>query len=237
MNEAIRPDDIVGLSFWMMTLAMFGLGAFLMMERRRLPEHWQTCIAALGVVSLVAGLNYLLITRIWSLAGKVSTVYRFADWQITVPLKVVVFYLLLRAIGAVHAALFWRLLVSSSIMIAAAYLGAAGYVSPTLGFLVSLAGGLYILGELYLGEASRAGAESGSEPGQTAYNALRLIATIGWAIYPLGYFMEFLGGGVESGSINLIYNLVDFLNVVAFSLVVHWAAMRESASSREATRS
>lgn len=236
MNEIVKPNDIVGLSFWLMTLAMFGLAAFLMMERRRLPENWQACIAALGVVCIIAGLNYLLITRIWALTGKASTIYRFADWQLTVPLKVVVFYLLLRAVTAVHAALFWRLLVSSSIMIAAGYLGAAGYTSATLGFLVSLAGGLYILGELYLGEASRASSESANEAAQAAYNALRLIATIGWAIYPLGYFMEFLGGGVESGSINLVYNLVDFLNVAAFGLIVHGAALRDNAASWKAKR-
>ena len=231
MSDLIKPDDIVGVSFWLMTLAMFGLAAFVFLERRRLPEAWQMPVTAMGVVGLIAGLNYLVITAVWAETGAASTVYRFIDWQLTVPIKVIVFYLLLNAVTKVHPALFWRLLVSSAIMIAAGYLGAAGYISPTLGFLVALAGGLYVLGELYLGEAARVSADSGNDTAQTAFNALRLIATIGWAIYPLGYFMEFLSGGVDSASINLIYNLVDFLNVVAFGLVVHWAATKDRASS------
>ena len=64
---------------------------------------------------------------------------------------------------------------------------------------------------------------------QSAFNALRLIATIGWAIYPLGYFMEYVGGGVDPLSLNVIYNLADFLNKIAFGLIVYRAAVRDSA--------
>lgn len=232
MTEMLKPDDIVGVSFWLMTLAMFGIAAFFFLERRRFAKSWQMPVATMGVVGLIAGLNYLLMTSVWASSGAASTVYRFMDWQLTVPIKVIVFHMVLAAVTQVPTALFWRLLVASSIMIASAYLGAADYISPTLGFLVALAGGLYILGELYLGEASRVNSESGQEYAQTAFNAMRLIATIGWAIYPLGYFMEHLGGGVETGSINLIYNLADFLNVIAFGLVVHWAATRDPALAR-----
>ncbi len=137
--------------------------------------------------------------------------------------------LVLMAIATVPAALFWRLLVASTVMIASAYLGAAGHMSPTLGFLISAAGGLYILGEIYLGEASKINANSGNQVVQSAFNALRLIATIGWAIYPLGYFMEYLGGGVDPMSLNVIYNLADFLNKIAFGLVIYRAAVTDSA--------
>ena len=63
---------------------------------------------------------------------------------------------------------------------------------------------------------------------QSAFNALRLIATIGWAVYPLGYFMEYLGGGVDPASLNVIYNLADFLNKITFGLIIHRAAVRDS---------
>ncbi len=58
--------------------------------------------------------------------------------------------------------------------------------------------------------------------------------TIGWAIYPLGYFMEYLGGGVDGASISLIYNLADFLNRIAFGLVIYHLAAGETL--REAKR-
>ena len=108
-------------------------------------------------------------------------------------------------------------------------MGAANFISPTLGFLVGLAGGLYILGELYLGEAGRLISASDNKKLQSTYNALRLIVTIGWAIYPLAYFMEYLGGGVDGASINLIYNLADFLNRIAFGLVIYHLAAGETA--------
>lgn len=232
MNEMVKPTDIVGMSFWLITLAMAGATAFFFLERRRLAPRWQAPVTLLGVVTLVSALSYVFLARIWAVSGEVPSAYRFLDWQLSVPLLVVSFHLLLGAVAAVPAALFWRLLVASSVMIAAGYLGAASFISPTLGFLVALAGGLYILGELYLGEASRINANSGNEKAQSAFNAVRLIATIGWAIYPLGYFMEYLGGGVDGASINLIYNLADFLNKIAFGLVIYQAAASESGERR-----
>ncbi len=225
------PASIVGISFWLMTLAMAGTSAFLLLERRRLPGRWQAPVTLAGAVSLVSALNYYTLAGVWASEEAVSTVYRFAEWQLTVPMQVVCFYLIVAVTAQAPAALFWRLLVAAAVSVAAAYLGAAGYLSPTLGFLVSLGGGLYILGELYLGEASKINAGEGKGWGQRAFTTNRLIATVGWAIYPLGYFMEYLGGGVETGAINLIYNLADFLNKVAFGLVIYLAAAKDADSN------
>ena len=113
------------------------------------------------------------------------------------------------------------------------FLGAAGYMSPTLGFLIGLVGWLYVLGELYMGEAGKANAASGNQHLNIAFNSLRLIVTIGWAIYPLGYFIEHLGGGVEINSLNVIYNLADFLNKLVFCLVVYRLAVKDTKEGSE----
>jgi bacteriorhodopsin len=94
-------------------------------------------------------------------------------------------------------------------------------MSATLGFLIGMVGWLYILGELYLGEASVVNVRSGSEKLQLSFNSLRLIVTIGWAIYPLGYFMEHLGGGVDVNTLNIVYSLADFLNKIIFGFVIY----------------
>ncbi len=227
MVEMLQPNDIVGMSFWLMTLAMAGAAAFFLLERRRVERRWQAALTTLGVAMLVSTLNYVTLAALWADKGEVSTVYRFAEWQLTVPLLTVTFYLMLCAVTKVPVALFWRLMVASAVLTAAGYLGSAGFVSPTLGFLVALAGGLYILGEVYLGEAGRLNANSGHLKVQTAFSAMRLVATIGWAIYPLGYFMEYLGGGVDNEAVNLIYNLSDFLNKLAFGLIVWQAAVND----------
>jgi bacteriorhodopsin len=222
MMELPRPDDIVGMSFWLITMAMLAMSVFLFAERRRLAPRWQAVITLAAVAALITGFSYLRLSQGWAASGTVATAYRFADWQLT-------FHFLLAATSQPSPALFWRLLVSSSVLVAAGYLGAANFISPTLGFLVGLAGGLYILGELYLGEAGRLNTASDNKKLQSTYTALRLIVTIGWAIYPLAYFMEYLGGGVDGGSINLIYNLADFLNRIAFGLVIYHLAAGETA--------
>lgn len=228
MDKFADPTDIVGATFLVITVAMAASTAFFFLECRRIADRWKPAVTIAGVVTLVSGIHYFYLREVWAETGAVSTVYRFIDWQLTAPMQSVTFYLVLTAIASISAAVFWRLLVASVVMIGSAYLGAAGYMSPTLGFLISAAGGLYILGEVYLGEASRINSGSGNAVVQTAFNALRLIATIGWAIYPLGYFMEFLGGGVDPESINVIYNLADFLNKIAFGLVVYRAAVKDT---------
>ena len=229
MNPLFDPTDLVGATFWLITVAMIACTVFLLLEGRRVADRWKSPVTVAAVVTLVSALQYVYLRDAWVSSASVSTVYRFVDWQLTIPLQSVLFFLVLGAVATVPAALFWRLLVASTVAVAAAYLGAAGFMSPTLGILVSVAGGLYILGEVYLGEASKIHASNGNDVVQSAFNALRLIATIGWAIYPLGYFMEHLGGGVDGASLNVIYNLADFLNKIAFCLVVHRAAVRDAA--------
>ena len=50
-----------------------------------------------------------------------------------------------------------------------------------------------------------------------------MIVTIGWSIYPLGYVFGYLTGGVDANSLNVIYNLADFINKILFGIVI-WAA-------------
>ena len=58
----------------------------------------------------------------------------------------------------------------------------------------------------------------------TAFGAMRMIVTVGWAIYPLGYVFGYLTGGVDANSLNVIYNLADFINKIAFGLII-WSAL------------
>ena len=59
-----------------------------------------------------------------------------------------------------------------------------------------------------------------------------MIVTVGWAIYPLGYVFGYLTGGIDSTSLNVVYNLADFINKIAFGLVIWAAAMQGSSRSR-----
>merc|ERR1712050_724415 len=43
----------------------------------------------------------------------------------------------------------------------------------------------------------------------SSFNNMRLIVTVGWAIYPAGYFFGYLLGAVDEVFLNVIYNVAD----------------------------
>jgi len=98
------------------------------------------------------------------------------------------------------------------------------------GFAIGMAGWLYIIYEIFAGEASQISAAQGTEASKTAFNALRLIVTIGWAIYPIGYIAE---PAMGAGALNIIYNLADFVNKIAFGVVI-WVAATSSSKTTTA---
>ena len=111
------------------------------------------------------------------------------------------------------------------------FLGEAGYIDATIGFVVGMAGWFYILYEIFKGEAAQVNAASANASCQSAFNAMKWIVTIGWAIYPAGYAFGYLGGGsgiFGPDSLNIIYNLADFVNKIAFGLVIWAAAVADS---------
>ena len=56
---------------------------------------------------------------------------------------------------------------------------------------------------------------------------MRFIVSVGWSIYPLGFFFGYLQGAVNDSTLNLIYNLADFVNKIAFVLAI-WVSAKAS---------
>ncbi|MEM6667545.1 MAG: bacteriorhodopsin, partial [Pseudomonadota bacterium] len=154
------------------------------------------------------------------------------------------FYLILSAIALVGAGLFWRLLVASLVMLIAGYLGEVHYeVATGAGeavsaaqlwgyFIVGTAAWLYIIYEIFAGEASKINAASGTKASKRAFATMKWIVTIGWAIYPLGYLYGYAGGG-NVDVLNGVYNLADFVNKIAFGVAI-WAAATSSDAMEKA---
>ena len=136
------------------------------------------------------------------------------------------------AVAAVPAGLFWRLLIASVAMVLARYMGESDLMYPTLGFLIGLVLWLYILGEVFFGRLSEINAGSASRAVQIGFFWLRLIVTIGWALYPLCYLVVRLGSGADVAKLMVIYNLADLVNQTAFVLAILATAMTDSARSR-----
>ena len=219
----LATDDFVGITFWVISMGMLAATVFFFMERGSVAQGWRTSVTVAGLITGVAFIHYIYMRGVWVETGDSPTVYRYIDWLITVPLQMVEFYLILSAVRKVPSGIFWRLLIGSTVMLVGGYLGEAGYINSTLGFVIGMGGWIYVLYEIFSGEAGKTAAKSGNKALTTAFGALRMIVTVGWSIYPLGYIFGYLTGGVDANSLNVIYNLADFINKIAFGLVI-WAA-------------
>merc|ERR1712107_527357 len=129
-------------------------------------------------------------------------------WSITVPLQMIEFYLILSAVQKnISGGMFLRLLVGTIIMLAAGYCGEAHFVNAWVGFAVGMAGWFFILYEIFAGEAGSVAA-SGDKVNvhvKSSFQTMRFNDT----------------------ALNLVYNLADFVNKIAFCLAI-WASAKNS---------
>ena len=224
----LAQDDFVGISFWLVSMACLAATVFFFMERGSVPAGWRVSMTVAGLVTGIAFVHYMYMRDVWIATGDSPTVYRYIDWLITVPLQLIEFYLILSAVRKVDSGIFWRIFIGSLVMLIGGYLGEAGFINAMLGFIIGMAGWLYILYEIFSGEAGKAVSKSGNKALVTAFGALRMIVTVGWAIYPLGYVFGYLTGGIDANSLNVIYNLADFINKIAFGVIIWSCAVANS---------
>ena len=219
----LASDDFIGISFWLISMGMLAATVFFFLERSSVAQNWKTPVTVAGLITGIAFIHYMYVRGIWVQTGDAPTIYRYIEWLITMPLQMIVFYLLLGTVRKVTRGMFWRLLIGTLVMLIGGYLGEAGYINEFLGFVIWMAGWIYILYEIFSGETGKSAGKSGNKIFASAFGSLRMIVTLGWSIYPLGYIFGYLTGGVDSNSLNVIYNLADFVNKIAFGLII-WAA-------------
>ena len=227
----LATNDYVGISFWIATAIMLASTVFFFVERQDVSGKWRTSLTVAGLVTGIAFWHYLYMRGMWSDMGASPTVFRYIDWLITVPLQIIEFYLIVAAVTVVSAGIFWRLLIASIVMLVGGYLGETGLWAPSVGFAVGMIAWIYIIYEIFLGETAAANASSGNSASQSAFNTIKWIVTVGWAIYPVGYALGYFAGGVNNEAVNIVYNLADLINKTAFGLAIWAAAKSDSATS------
>ena len=229
----LNPADYVGVSFWIISAAMVAATFFFWVERDRAEGKWKTSLTVAAMVTGIAAIHYFYMREYWVVMDASPTVFRYVDWLLTVPLQIIEFFLILSAIAVVSATLFWRLLIASVVMLVAGYLGEVEQGSMLWPmFILGMLAWIYIIYEIFAGEASKINENSGTVASKKAFHALRLIVTVGWAIYPLGYFLGYTGSA-DANTLNIIYNLADFVNKIAFGVVI-WAAATSSNANESA---
>ena len=225
--QDLSTNDMTGVSFWLVTAAMLAATVFFFVERDRVHGKWKTSLSVAGLVTGVAFWHYLYMRVVWVDTGTSPTVYRYIDWLITVPLQIIEFYLILKVCTNVGSGLFWKLLSASVLMLVFGFVGETGGASANLMGILGVIAWLYIIYEVFMGEAGKLNAASGNAAAQSAFNSIRWIVTIGWAIYPIGYWVG-VGTNADMASANLIYNYADFINKIAFGLAIYVAAVSDS---------
>jgi len=233
----LSPNDPVAISFWIISISMVASTVFFLMESMVVGDHWKTSINVGSLVTLVAAVHYFYMREYWIIMHTSPILYRYIDWSITVPLQMIEFNLILVAVKPkLGSGMFWRLLLGTVAMLTFGYGGETHSLGPFgawLGFVLGLSGWGYILYEIFLGQAGKLADGKEASEGKmnefvaSSFNTMRFIVTIGWSIYPLGYFFGYLMGSVEACILNLIYNLADFVNKIAFCLAI-WACAKSS---------
>merc|ERR1712028_126235 len=110
---------------------------------------------------------------------------------------------------------FW---IISIAMLAFGYAGESGAINAWIGFFFGMCGWAFILFEIFAGESS-AGAGKCSDAVKQSFNNMRIIVSVGWAIYPAGYFLGQVNrtqGAAQA--LNVTYNIADFVNKIGFVL-------------------
>ena len=229
-HSFLSGSDFVGITFWVVSIAMWAATIIFFYEGMRVSSKWRTSMVGAGLITFIAAVHYMYMREYWVEMGESPVVYRYIDWVLTVPLQMVEFYLILIAAGAaVSGGSFWRLLVGTLVMVIGGYLGEAGFIPVLLGFIIGMIGWAVIIWEIFRGEASQAA--SSNQSVSTAFNAMRLIVLVGWAIYPLGYVFGLMMETVDINTLNWVYNLADFVNKILFGLIIWNAAVKDSASA------
>jgi bacteriorhodopsin len=232
-GKVLSQNDFVGVSFWIISMALVAATAFFFLETQRVAGKWKTSLTVSGLVTLVAATHYFYMREVWIETASTPTVYRYIDWLITVPLLITEFYLILRAIGKASAGIFWRLIGGTTAMLVLGYMGEAGYMGVWPAFIFSMLAWFFVIYEIYAGEAGKMGTTQAPPAVQSAYKTMRAIVVFGWAIYPIGYFAGYLTGGNPADSmsmLNIVYNFADVINKIGFGVIIWNVAVTSSES-------
>jgi bacteriorhodopsin len=231
----LSQDDFTAVSFWIISIAMIATTVFLFAEAETVRGHWKTSVHCGGLVTLVAAVHYMYMREYWVAVKASPIVYRYIDWSITVPLQMIEFNLIIKAAGGkIGSGGFWRLLIGTVVMLCFGYFGETHKDHKTMclgGFACGLAGWAFILFEIFAGESAKACPQDAHV--KEAFGLMKLIVSLGWSIYPAGYYFGTVSSIASAEALNVIYNIADFVNKIAFVLCC-WSCAKTASEGKEA---
>jgi bacteriorhodopsin len=235
-NHVLGPHDVVGTTFYIACNMMLAFTLFFFVQVTVVPKRWKTSVSVAGLVTGIAWYNYTYMKDQWVEKQISPTQFRYTDWLITVPLQIVEFYFILKASGPVNSSLGMRMFTTSVLMVLFGWLGEINLMAKLMSFVLGCACWLYICYETFAGEASGCAAKMQNAASRQAFGTLRVIVSLGWSIYPIGFAIAYLCffdqpagdlSGLAMAALNVTYNLADLVNKGAFGLAVWSAAIAD----------
>lgn len=229
---------LVQYSFWIGFSAMAAGVVYFALERQSLAVEYQMVATLSAALVSIAAINYWTMKDFSFVVGEAGVVefpthFRYVDWLLTTPMLLAIIPILVgmkRGVKSMMA----KLLIADVIMIVTGYIGETsingGLFPTTVGWIFYAIGVLAFAYILYILYAVMSAAETQLPPERArAVGTLKLFVTIGWCVYPLGFFMTLVGDGATAGMVReLIYNFADIINKVGFCMVAVAAAKQAS---------
>ena len=211
--------DVVASSLTGLALMSFAAAIICFLGLSWSNERWRVPEALVGTACLVTAVYYAGASGYWYSSGAASAGVRFSAWYSVHPLQVVAVYFFARTQSPLPVGVFWRLAGAALLMVFGRWLGDAGFFDESLGAILSIGFWLYILGEFYFGAIPDRITES-ARPVKLGFFWIRLIITLGWAIYPILHFVDTVIGVGQAPAIIVLYSTFDIVNLVIPSLIV-----------------
>ena len=211
--------DVVASSLTGLALMSFAAAIICFLGLSWSNERWRVPEALVGTACLVTAVYYAGASGYWYSGGAASAGVRFSAWYSVHPLQVVAVYFYARTQGPLPVGVFWRLAGAALLMVFGRWLGDAGFFDESLGAILSIGFWLYILGEFYFGAIPDKIRES-ARPVKLGFFWIRLMITLGWAVYPIFHFVDTVIGVGQAPAIIVLYSTFDIVNLVIPSLIV-----------------
>ena len=211
--------DVVASSLTGLALMSFAAAIICFLGLSWSNERWRVPEALVGTACLVTAVYYAGASGYWYSGGAASAGVRFSAWYSVHPLQVVAVYFYARTQGPLPVGVFWRLAGAALLMVFGRWLGDAGFFDESLGAILSIGFWLYILGEFYFGAIPDRIRES-ARPVKLGFFWIRLMITLGWAVYPILHFVDTVIGVGQAPAIIVLYSTFDIVNLIIPSLIV-----------------
>jgi len=214
-----HSQDVVSTFLVGLALMSFSAAIICFLSLSWCREPWRIPSALVGTACLATTFYYVGASSLWLLSEVASAGARFSAWYSVHILQVAAVYFYVVSQNKVSVGVFWRIIGASFLMTFGRWLGDASFFNATLGALISIGFWLYILGEMYFGEMSQVIKKS-DRVVRVGYFWLRLIYTIGWAVYPILHFVDVVIGVGQSDGIIALYTVFDILNLIIPAMIV-----------------